>query len=340
MLEVIAGIISRRLPTERPLWKATLITGVPGGRTVLVVVFHHVLADGIGGLAMLAQLMDGMPPVAAPTFPHRPPQRRDLIRDALRYRLRAVGRLPAAVARLRTATAELGTADSPDAPRCSLNHPIGSRRALAVARVDLDVVRAAAHAHGGTVNDVVLTAVAGGVGTVLAERGEELDRLVISMPVSARRQATTTELGNQVGVIRVAIPTTGEPVTRLTAVAGITRPRKFVKGGTSAALIAPVFRLLAKAGIFGWFVNRQHLVNTFVSNLRGPEHALSFLGLPVGDIIPISMISGNVTVAFTALSYAGTLNITVVADPEQCPDFSRMAGAIQAELRLLTGVPV
>ena len=52
------------------------------------------------------------------------------------------------------------------------------------------------------------------------------------------------------------------------------------------------------------------------------------------------MISGNVTVAFTALSYAGTLNITVVADPEQCPDFSRMAGAIQAELRLLTGVPV
>ena len=302
-----------------------------------MVVFHHVLADGIGGLAVLARLVDGIPVESDRFFPHPPPLTRDLFADALRSRARVVARLPATWGRLRDAAAELGGGGSPRAPRCSLNRPIGIRRALAVAHADLGAVQAAAHAQGGTVNDVVLTAVTGALRTLLADRGERVDRLVISMPVSARRRAAVAELGNRVGVIPVGVPTTGEPTRRLAAVVRITRRRKTAAPGSSAALLAPMFRTLAKAGVFGWFIDRQRRVNTFVSNVRGPEHRLAFLGAPVIDVIPVPMIAGNVTVAFAALSYAGRLVVTVVADPGRCPDLPTVAHALQRELDLLTG---
>ena len=375
LLEVVAETIGRRLPPERPLWSATLVTGMTDNRSALVVVFHHVLTDGIGGLAVLAHLVDGAPLAPDPAIPRLLPPRRELFIDVLRSGARAVGRLPAGVRRIRAAAAELGTSrlstpklntgpgeprtrggdlspgsGEPDAddgkhgtggskraPRCSLNRPTGTQRAFKVARANLDAVHAAAHTQGGTVNDLLVTAVTGALRTVLVGRGEDVDRLVVSMPVSARQHASATELGNRVGVIPVAVPTTGEPTRRLAAVARITRRRKSVTPGSSAALIGPVFRGLAKAGAFGWFINRQRMVNTFVSNLRGPEHLMTFLGAAVVDLIAVPMITGNITVAFAALSYAGTLTITVIADPERCPDLPEVAAALHRELQVLTG---
>jgi WS/DGAT/MGAT family acyltransferase len=239
--------------------------------------------------------------------------------------------------RLRAAATELGTRRRPtSAPRCSLNRPVGRNRALAVVRADLAAVRAAAHATGGTVNDVLLAAVTGALRAMLAERGEDVDRLVVSMPVSARRRASISELGNQVGVIPVGVPATGDPAERLAAVAAITRNAKTDTPGASVALLGPAFRVLARIGVFGWFIAHQRLINTFVSNLRGPQHHLRFLGAEVEELIPVSMITGNVSVAFTALSYAGTLVVTVVADPEQCPETAALREALALEFAELT----
>jgi hypothetical protein len=105
-------------------------------------------------------------------------------------------------------------------------------------------------------------------------------------------------------------------------------------------LLGPVFRVLAKAGIFGWFINRQRLINTFVSNLRGPELSLTFCKAPVVEVIPVPMITGNITVAFAALSYAGGLNVTVIADPMLCPDLPDIVRALQRELDVLTAAEV
>ncbi len=340
LMGVIADTVTRRLQPGRPLWSATLVTGLAQGRCALVVVFHHVLADGMGGLAVLARLVDGNPGNTGPDFPRRPPRPRDLLIDVLRSDGQALARLPAGLRRLRIAAAELGTSNNPRAPRCTLNRPIGTGRALAVARAELGAVHAAAHAQGGTVNDVVVTAVAGALRAVLADRGESINQLVVSMPVSARRRASATDLGNQVGVIPVTVPTTGEPTQRLAAVARITRQRKIATPGSSAALLGPVFRALAKAGAFQWFIDRQHMINTFVSNLRGPEQRLTLFGVPVVEVIPVPMITGNVTVAFAALSYAGGLNVTVIADPELCPDLSDIARALRREFDVLTDATV
>jgi len=206
-----------------------------------------------------------------------------------------------------------------------------------VARADLADVRAVARAHGGTVNDVVLTAATGALHTVLRKRGELVDHLVISVPISARRKASATQLGNQVGVIPVALPTTGGPIQRLDTVTRITRGRKAAPRAASAALLAPAFRTLARLGAFKWFVDRQRLVTTFVTNLRGPDTRLSFLGATVTDVIPVSVTAGNVTVAFAVLSYAGTLTVTVIADPDTCPDQPLLVQELQRELDVLTG---
>lgn len=332
LLDAVARIVMRRLPTDRPLWSATLITGLAAGRSALVVIFHHVLADGIGGLAVLARLVDGAPLSTDPAFPRPVPMTPELLADALRSRGRALLRLPATLRLLRAATVELGAGRPGPAPRTSLNRPVGPLRAIRVARIDLATLHGAARAHGATVNDAVVSAAAGALRSVLAARGEPVDELVFSIPVSARRNADATDLGNQVGVIPIAVPATGQPGPRLADIAAITRRRKTSRPGSSAALFGPVFRTLARLGIFDWFINRQHLVNSFVSNLRGPDRRLHLLGAQVVEVLPVSMTTGNVTVAFSALSYAGGLVVTVIADPERCPDLPALAAAVEAEL--------
>jgi WS/DGAT/MGAT family acyltransferase len=339
LLRIVAQAVTTRLARDRPLWSVTLVTDLSPDRSALVVVFHHVLADGIGGLAVLAHLVDGAPVAPDHGFPRRAPRHRELAVDAARTRARAVGTLPTEIGRLRAAVAEAGIGRTTRAPHCSLNQPTGTNRALAVARVDLTALHAAAHAHGGTINDAVLSAVAGALRTVLTARGEDVDHLVVSIPVSARRQAEVAELGNRVGVIPVEIPTTGDPIRRLAAIARITRQRKTAAPGSSAALIGRGFRALAKIGAYRWFVDRQRLVNTFVSDLHGPDHAMTFLGAPIVDLIPVSGISGNVTVAFVALSYAGTLTVTVIADPDRVPDLDDLAEALRRELHAHSDSP-
>ena len=333
LLEVAAAVVLDRLPPDRPLWSATLVTDLIGQRSALVLVVHHVLADGIGGLAVLAQLVDGAPGRSEAAFPVPPPSPVELFLDATATRLRALGRLPEAARLVRDAVAELWLGRVTSAPRSSLNRPTGRRRRLAVARADVGQLRDVAHGHDATVNDVLLAAVAGALGAVLRRRGEDVDSFIISVPVSSRREASAAQLGNQVGVIPVEVPAAGPPLHRLESVARATRARRQQRGrGASTVLLAPAFRGLARVGLLDRFVQRQRLVSTFVTNVRGPETQLSFLGALVVDMTAVSVIAGNITVSFAALSYAGTLSVTVIADPGQCPDFPLIVRELQGQL--------
>lgn len=337
LLAVAADVVGTRLPADRPLWRLTIVTGLDGGASALVVAFHHVLADGIGGLAVLANLVDDSvaPPVDG--FPRPAPSARALARDAARARLVTLTELPASLRRVGAAIAQLRPAASAHLAPCSLNRPTGARRQFAVVRADLDDVRRTAHAHGATVNDVVLTAVATALHTLLLSRGEPVDRFVVSVPVSARREASATQLGNQVGVIPMDLPATGDPLSRLRAIADTTRAAKQTSRAASTAVLGPVFRLLARLGLFRWFINRQRMVHTFVTNLRGPDAELSFLDAPIRELLAIAVVTGNVSVSFAVLSYAGTLRVTVIADPEVCPDLPELRVALQDGLDQLIG---
>ena len=334
LLEAAVRGYTRVLPTGRPLWRATLVTGLADRRSALVLVVHHMLADGIGGLALLADLADGTPTVAGP-FPLPRPSRRALAADAWRSRATVLTRTLSALATLRPATRELGRA--PRAATCSLNQRLHPRLRIAVVRSDLQGVLTAARGRGGTLNDAVLAAVAGALGALLTMRGENVRQLVISVPVTARSDASAPDarVVNRVGVMPVTVPTTGPQ--RVERVAEITRARKGAARGSSSALTRPAFRLLASVGVLRWLVRRQRMVNTFVTNVRGPEQRFAFVGAEVTDVIPLGTVSGNVTVAFTVLSYAGVLTVAVAADPVACPDLDALQARLQLELDGLAG---
>jgi len=166
-------------------------------------------------------------------------------------------------------------------PATSLNRPVGPGRRLDVVAVDLAAIRDLGHTYGGTVNDVVLAAVAGALRTLLAARGEQLGEVTITVPVAARRAASGGELGNQIGIMPVTVPAAGDFDTRVTRTAEITRERKSRAHGASAALFVPAFLLLARTGLLRWFASHQRVVQTLVTNLHGPEDPLTFGGAPV-----------------------------------------------------------
>jgi hypothetical protein len=185
------------------------------------------------------------------------------------------------------------------------------------------------------VNDVVLSAIAAALHRLLESRGEHVDRFVISVPFSTRRHASADDLGNQSGVIPLPVTAVGDPAQRLRSLAETTRAAKRAQRGASTALLGPFFRLLAAAGLYRWFIDHQRLIHTFVSNLRGPESRLSFLHCPITSIVPLSTASGNVTISFAVLSYAGSLTVTLVADPDTCSDLSGLRDALEEELGVL-----
>ena len=338
LLDLAAAVIREPLPRSRPLWSITFVTGLADCGTGLVMVMNHVLADGIGGLAILASLVDGSPGPApggprAAGFPAPAPRARTLAADAWAGRARRLTHLAGSGHTIGQGLAELGGARLPRRlPRTSLNRPTGPQRRLIVVTADLAAIRELGHTCGGTLNDVILAAIAGALRALLASRGEELGLVMASVPVSARQAATSGQLGNQVGVMPVALPTSGGLAARVTQIAAITRGRKSAARGTSAALLGPLFRLLAPTGLLRWFFDRQRLIHTFVTNVHGPAEPLTLAGAPVRAVIPIPGMTGNVTLTFGVLSYAGTLRITILSDPSRVPDVAVLTAALRREL--------
>ncbi len=333
LLAAVARIVEERLTLARPPWRIVLIGGLAAGRSALLIVLHHVVADGLAGLAVLSRLVDDAGSAAAHT-PAAVPQHR--LADARRRTVarRRIG----GPARLRAGAKELLRGGIRGAPACSLNaRPVGPRRAIGVAQAELAPLVAVAKASGGTVNDVALTAVTGALRELLARGGERPDRLVVSIPVTARSRDEGAELGNRVGVLPVSLPLAGPPRRRLSTVAEITRARKSDVPGASAALYGPFARALAAVGAFGWFIGRQRLVNTFVTDIRGPDEPLTFGGHRIAELIPVAPVSGNVGVGFAVLGYAGRLYVTVVADADRYPEVDGLAGLVQAQLDELVG---
>jgi diacylglycerol O-acyltransferase len=336
LLDLAAEIIADALPRSRPLWSAVLVTDRAGRTAALVLVVHHVLADGIGGLSILTSLLDPGPDGSTRAFPQPRPRPGALAADALSARLRALTRVRAAWRDLRATVTAAGGLHPPVAADCSLLHPTGRRCRFAVAHVDLAALRAVAHRHGGTVNDALLAAVAGALRSLLRRRGESVATFRIAVMVTTSRSASPGS-GNLVAPLVIDLPNKGDPVTQLTETVGRVRAgRASATHPPVLALLFPVFRLLAAVGLYRAYMVRQRRMHTLVSNVRGPARQLTLAGTPVQTIIPVGVgEAGNLTVSFLALSYAGSLTVTMAVDPEQVPELGALAAALQDELEAL-----
>ncbi len=319
------------LDRSRPLWELWFLTGLAGGRIGVLIRLHHVIADGVASVAMLGSLFDparSAPSTPAPRWlPIPAPTVEALAADEVERR-RAARRAvlcalthPAGWLRRGALTVGLLRELIGDgrAPLTSLNRPVGRHRRLLLTRWDLERAKAAAHAHGGTVNDVVLAAVTGGARELLRVRGELAPGMVLraSVPVSIRRPEDPSALGNRVGIMVTPLPV-GEPdpIRRLETIVRATaarkrRPRPAIGWDLGWPIVQ---RLMLR------LMDHQRLVNLFVSNVIGPPAPRYFAGARIDELFQVGVLQGNVTVGVGVLSYAGRLNASVLGDAATCPD--------------------
>ncbi len=356
-LRRLAGrIFSQALDRGRPLWEMWLVEGVHGDRFALLSKTHHALIDGISGLDIASVLFDtepAPPPIGpGPRWAPRPlPSAAQLMADALTERvtrpldvLGTVGALtrgPAGVlGRASGALAGLGALTSAGleaAPRTPFNVPIGPHRRFTWVEASLEGFRHVKRVHGTTINDVILSVVAGGLGRHLRRHGFPTDGLVLKalVPVSIRDPDERGVLGNRLAAMWAPLPVgVSDPVGRLQVIAeamhGIKRSGQAVgartlsqlAGFASPTLVAQAARLQA----------RQRLFNLVVTNVPGPQQPLYLLGRPMRAIYPLVPLAANTALGIAALSYHGRVHFGLNADYDALADLDSLADDLAAEI--------
>ncbi|MEA2171705.1 MAG: diacylglycerol O-acyltransferase / wax synthase [Solirubrobacteraceae bacterium] len=342
---------SQRLDRERPLWELVLIPALSGGRWALASKTHHCLADGIGSLDALRLLIDGAEALPALTPSGTPePSPLDVVRAALslaRHPLRAL-ETSAAVAELAVRDELLPAVSNP------LNVRIGTRRRLAVADSSLSDLKAIKTALGGTVNDVVLTAVTVGLRDLLLSRGEDCPAagLRAMVPVNVRQDPDESAMGNRIVSLFVALPVfEADPLRRYELVCEQTAEAKAGRQGAGTAgllglaeWLPPVLHVPFSKSMFG-----KRLFNVTVTNVPGPSAVLSAFGSRLLQAIPIVPLAAEHAVGFAVLSQGGKVTFCVNADHDVVPDAAVAAQGVEAaigDLRIVaagrkrTGDPV
>lgn len=348
LLQACQHLAGKPLDPTRPLWELWLLPGLSEGRVGAFLRLHHAVADGTTALAAFGALLDPSPepPTHAPPAPWLPtpiPTAGALLRDNVIRRSQQLVRAGAALAHpsrtLRQAKqatpAWREVLTEQPAPSTSLNQPVGDRRLLAVVRSRLDDSKRIAHSHDAKVNDVVLTAVAGGLRALLASRGEDVNGLVqrAMVTVSEHRDRSAETQGNKPGWMMVPLPL-GEPapLRRLQLIAAETKARKHRARPEAAS---GIFRFVAAQRLWYRRFAQQRSVNLVVTNVPGPPVPLYLNGARVLETFPVMPTMGNLTLVVAALSYDGQLNITAAADRSACPDVEVFAQGVRATLDVL-----
>ena len=337
-------VTAEPLPRGRPMWAIVHVTGLRAPQTsAVVLVLHHAIADGMSGLGILQSLLDpvegnqgGAP---AGPFPRPKPTAAQLRADAWGRRAAALRRSWGAARQAHHAMSVAGGMRPVAAAPCSLLSPTGPRWRIAVVQVARPPVREAAHRRGATTNDAVLTTVVGALAELLTRRGETVDPLLVAVPVSTRRLDHEATSGNRVTLLVVPVPTRGSLELRLVRTAAeVARRKSGATGPAPVAALGWLFRPLAAAGVWRWYLRRQRRFHTLVSHVRGPSHPVTLAGCPIEVAVPISVGGlGNVAVYAEVLSYAGDLTISLIADADLVPDLDAAAAALRVECgRLLS----
>lgn len=319
-----ANRIVRPLPLDRPLWRAEVVDGLPGQRFAVVIVVHHVAADGVAGVALASSLLDPSAD-ARPRTEHQVsapplPSHRDLLRDRRDRAIAALrrSRLPSAASlrrlrdlagQMRDASSELRTRTS----ETSLPRRVGPGRRLVVVRQPLEELRRTGHSLGVTVNDLLLTAVAGGLRDLLQARGDDVDSLRIRSSVPA-----ATGVGGQVsGIMLVDLPVAeSDPLRSLRRINATTSAakRRLYAGAPDVTDVLHLPLPLARVGMRWMRRFGATRVNLFVTDVPGPTVPLWLAGARLLEAVPVAPLVQHVGLGVAALSYAGDLAVSVHAD--------------------------
>ena len=357
---LMGELMSDRLDRDRPLWRAWLVEGLADDRWAIIFQVHHAMVDGIAGVALLTALLDVSPAAELPTptewEPSPAPRATSLLvgswaglaEDLAGWARALPGAAVHPVATGRWVAGELQGAlgllrHLAPTPAASVEGPIGAERVWAHASMALEDVGTVRHTFGGTVNDVVVAAVAGGYRRLLTSRGEDPAAVVVRslLPVSTRHDDGRGVPDNRVSGLLYELPVGEEdPVARLARVHQDLVGLKAGHTAETAATVAALSDLVLPAAIHVGTrlamrsADRlgQPVLSTVTTNVPGPQVPLWCLGRELLEYRPYVPITHGLRIGTAVLSYNGRLFVGCTGDADTTPDIAVLARSISASV--------
>jgi diacylglycerol O-acyltransferase len=356
-LETLLGeLASTPFNAERPLWSFHLVEHYRGG-SALVVRIHHCYADGMALVRVLLSLCNGTHTAPGSDCAPSPTLLEGVtklipasITDALRgganllesgvHYLLHPAEMPKVAGEALGFAGELAhIAVLPDDPATNLKRPLsGVRRAAWATPLSLEEVRTVGHLLGCTVNDVLVSTLAGAVGRYLARAGDQVAGLTIraTVPVNLRPEGDGAALGNRFGLVFVDLPIgISDPLQRLYTVHEAMQKLK----GSHQAIAT--FGLLSVIGTLpsaledpaiAVFSAKASLV---ASNLPGPREPLLLAGIPISQLLFWVPQAGSIGTGVSMLTYCGQVQLGVISDRQAISDPAVLVGDMAAEFERL-----
>ena len=360
LCQFVERVFSRQLDRRHPLWELYYVEGLEGNRWALLSKTHHSLVDGLSALELATVLMDISPDYRPPvegskwvpeeetgtlglvfnTLKMRASSPVGLVRNAVQAASnpgRLAGALAEAAGALAVVSKEL------TAPEGPLNGPTGPTRTYWYSRFKLEEFKEIKSAFGGTINDVVVGVVSGGLRKYLEMHDEDVDNLQIQalMPVSLRDDKQKTALGNVLSMMIVKLPVDEPfPAARMRkAKANIDKLKKSKQALGADILLklagfapATLHAMVARVSL------RTMNYNTIVTNVPGPQWPLYTLGCQLETAMPIAFLYDGQQVATAIFSYLGNINFGYIADRHAFPDLPRLAECMEESFAELLDV--
>jgi len=363
LCEWTADFFSHPLDRARPLWEVVLLEGLEHGRWALAHKVHHCLVDGVGSVDLVDLLFDEQPGQAThkdltTTGAAKHPSRRPSIHPpealaqaagagahASRGALHSALHPRDALERSRALLDLLVQDELVGAPHTSLNVPIGQTRRFALVRAgSLADLKACGRALGGSFNDVMLSACAGGLRRLLIERGESLpvQGLRAMVPVNIRVDAERRELGNRVSSLFVDLPV-AEPMAavRFAQIAGRTQRLKAgraARGPTTMLDLAALAPPIVTEATVALTAFSTRLFNVTITNVPGSPDPVYALGAQMREVLPIVPLAADHAVGISIFTYNGTVSLGINADCDSMPDLDVLVAGIEDSLEELRGL--
>jgi WS/DGAT/MGAT family acyltransferase len=365
--ELTARLIRGQLDRNKPLWELYFVEGLEGERTALVSKIHHCLVDGVSGIELMTVMLDVsaepppiIPPAAEPV-PELPSRSRlffealfDSIAESLDraadVQLMLIDALPGGDReRINTIAKGLG-ATFPylrtAREKMPFNGSFSGQRDLSWAEIPFHEARAVRKAHEGTVNDVVLTVLAGGLAYYARAHGEPTDGRIarVLCPVNVRREDERGALGNRVSMLLVELPLDiDDPVQRLKVVTERTAALKRDSVADGVEAVADLLGGLPPMVMLGLTAlpgPPNTIANMVCTNVPGPLIPLYTVGHRMIAHYPMVPIAWSMGIGCAVTSYDQSLYIGLTADRQAAPDVDLLREGIErawTDLRAAAG---
>jgi diacylglycerol O-acyltransferase len=356
--DVASLLASTQLDPSRALWQFHLIEQYGEG-CALICRLHHSIGDGLALVHVLLSLTDTEPGTPWPVVEPQAKRRR---RPSPMGRLLRPARVACKTTRQVTGTvleqlnevradpahavdlARLGVRGTTALARLLLLWPDRKtifkgplkvpKRASWSAPIPLQDIKLIGGELGGTVNDVLLTAMSGALRRYLLARGERVDGLNFRaiVPVDLRKPGTEEELGNKFGLVFLSLPVgIVDPGERL----GELRRRM---DGLKNTLEAPVaYGIVSTIGRLPQAM-QDIVVDIFglkgtavMTNVVGPGEQLYLAGAPLESLMFWVPQSGHLGLGVSILSYNGQVWMGTATDAGLVPDPDAIIDAFHAE---------